>query len=161
MELTEEQIKKVLRDKIKSYESLIDKCKRALEAFGENYDKPQDLKLDLVDNVKTENRIIVSNKPNTLRAKIEKILIDNDVPMTSRELMEGINKAYNKSYDFNNFSGNFSQLYRKSNSNIKKYELSDVPNELKTVYGLRNWFNVDELKQEFIEKFLDAHSQKT
>lgn len=159
MEFSEEQIKKALRDKIKFHQIQIDKCKKALDAFGESLEKQIDNQPTIFDEIKTQDRMIISKRTNTLRAKIENILVKKNTPMTSRELMEEINQLYGKAYDFNNFSGNFSQLYRKQNSNIKKYEIDNVPNEFKTVYGLKNWFTGDELKLEYVNDFLNRHSQ--
>ncbi len=157
MTLTEDQIKQGLREKIKQLEKQIEACKTALKAFGEDI-KPKDLEINVFDEGKATDTLIISTKKNTVRARVEGLLADTQTPMGSREVMEALNKIYNKSYTFNNFSGNFSQTYRKPNSRIKRYEIADAPAEYKFVYGLKSWADGDELKQEYLQRFIDKHS---
>ena len=157
MSLTEEQIKQGLKDKIKQLETQIEACKIALRAFGDNSTSVQEGLF--TSEPKFPREVIVANKNRkTVRSRVEGLLADAQRPMTSREIMDSINQTYNKKYTFNNFSGNFSQTYRKAGSKIEKYEIADVPIELKTVYGLKSWFEGEEMKREYVQRFMDNHT---
>lgn len=155
-DLDDELIKRGLKKKIKELQEQIEKCKIALRAFGEEPDKTNNqLNLMTEESTKKINFKTVGNK--TLRARVESLFNEINRPMTSREIMDKINDLYNKSYNINGFSGNFSQMYRKKTSHIKKYEFDDAPIEIKTVYGLKKWFNGEELKDEYKQRFYEAH----
>jgi hypothetical protein len=156
MTLTEEQIKQGLREKIKQLEKQIGACKTALLAFGDNSVSIKQESLSFEPSITVET-IVANRERKTVRSRVEGLLADSQCPMISREIMDAINKLYNKSYTFNNFSGNFSQTYRKPNSKIKQYEIADAPIELKFVYGLKSWADGEELKHEYLQRFLDKH----
>lgn len=156
MNLTEEQIKQGLRDKVKQLEAQIEACKIALRAFGEN-NKSQEPNLFINESKTTVSGITPKRDRKTVRSRVEGLLADAQQPMTSREIMDNINQLYTKNYTFENFSGNFSQTYRKPGSKIQKYEIADVPIELKTVYGLKSWFNGEDMKPDYLQRFLDNH----
>lgn len=158
MNLTEEQIKQGLRNKIKELEKQIDKCEMALKAFGEDTKKPNHQQLNAFEPSLGVGATVFKPDRKTVRARVEGLLADTQTPMISREIMDSLNKLYNKKYTFGNFSGNFSQTYRKPNSKIKQYEIADAPIEFKFVYGLKSWADGEELKQEYLQRFLDQHS---
>lgn len=157
MNLTEEQIKQALKDKIKQLEIQIENCKVALRAFGDSNGGLQQT-LFITDQKSSSEVIVAKTDRKTVRARVEGLLADAQRPMTSREIMDVLNRVYNKVYTFENFSGNFSQTYRKAGSKIQKYEIADAPIELKTVYGLKSWFNGEEMKREYINRFVDNHT---
>lgn len=158
MNLTEEQIKQGLKEKIKNLEAKIELCRTALKAFGEDIKKPNHQQLNVFEPQLSVEAIVIKKNRKSVRARVEGLLADTQSPMTSREIMDALNKLYNKNYSFNNFSGNFSQTYRKPSSKIKQFEIADAPVEYKYVYGLKSWAEGDELKQEYLQRFLDNHS---
>lgn len=158
MDLTEEQIKQGLRNKIKGLEKQIEHCKVALKAFGEDFNKPRDLQINVFDEINIQDTVTIRKDRKTVRARVEGLLADIQTPMTSREIMDTMNRVFKKNYKFNNFSGNFSQTYRKANSKIQRFEIADQPAEYKFVYGLKSWAVDEELKQEYSQRFIDKHS---
>lgn len=147
--MTEEQIINSLKEQIsQAYNEYVAKVERyvnALKALGENvsinspFSKP-------VQKVRT---IKFGSPATTMKQKIVKALTDAGKPLTSREIMDSINiKFPHRIYDFNAFSGNFSQTWQKAG--VQKYGQPDKPIELRVVYGLDKWFtHSGDLKQEY------------
>jgi hypothetical protein len=151
MNLTDEEIKSNLRAKIKEayyeYLSRTDKYIKALEALGENIEltPKEQLPIEFVDN----------GKSVTFAEKVKDIIADAGKPLTAREVMEILNAKYNTNYVFdNNYSGKFSQAYKRAKM-VKYYRPKDVPFNKRIVYGLKEWFEDNELKQEYKEKLGD------
>ncbi len=148
--MNEEQIKISLKEQIqtayKEYLSKVERYANALRALGEtvNIGSPLPAKLGKPMN---------TNKHNvTMKEKIISVLTTADKPLTSREIMEAINEAFirEEKYDFNSFSGNFSQTWKKAG--VKKYERPSAPIEFRVVYGLSDWFTASgDLKPHFKE----------
>ena len=153
--LTDEQIKEGLRERIKQLEEQIKACRIALKAFGEN--NITERQIDFFEGAQVGSIATAKGDRKTVRARVEGILADLQIPLTSREIMDKLNDVYDKKYEFKNFSGNFSESYRKKGSRIKKYTIEEMPSELKTVYGLKSWFNGDEMKSEYTQKYVDNH----
>jgi len=155
MDLTEEQIKQGLRNKLKNLEKQVELVKTALKAFGDETNSGFKQIDAFDDSAKFELTPDVSR--NTVRSRVEGILTDAQTPMTSKEIMLALNKTYKKNYTIENFSGNFSQTYRKAGSKIQQFEIPDVPAEYRFVYGLKNWADNNGLKHDYLQKFLDKH----
>ena len=150
--MTDEQIINSLKEQIKQahkeYIVKIERYVNALKALGEDVSigsplsKPT-LKINVSDSV------VVSDKTFTMKQKIIQVLNDAVKPLTSREIMNSINNKFpDRIYNFNTFSGNFSQTWKKVG--VKKYERPDEPIEFRVVYGLDKWFtHLGDLKQEY------------
>ena len=155
MNLTEEQIRQGLRNKIKDLERQIELCKTALRAFGEDI-KPKSSQLAF--DITTEYQ---SPKPSperkTVLSRVEGLLKDSQIPMTSKEIMQSLNELYRTEYTMDNFSGNFSQAYRKAGSNVKRFVFPDTSNEFKFAYGLKSWAEGENLKEEYFQKYVEKH----
>jgi hypothetical protein len=156
MDLTEEQIKQGLRNKLKSLEKQVELVKTALKAFGDEL-KTNSAQVDAFKGDNDPDLFNLDKGRKTVRARVEGLLADAQTPMTSKEIMLTLNKTYKKNYTIENFSGNFSQSYRKTGSKIKQFEVPDIPAEYRYVYGLNSWFDGEQLKQEFLQRFLDKH----
>jgi hypothetical protein len=145
--MTDEQIKSSLKDKInQSYNEYVRKVERyvnALKALGEN--------VSIGSPLTTPTGTVKGGLSVgfTMKQKIIQVLKDAGKPLTSREIMDSINNKFpDRTYDFNAFSGNFSQTWRKAG--LQKYERPDKPIEFRVVYGLSNWFaGTNLLKQKY------------
>lgn len=141
-------LKEQINQAYKEYEAKVERYINALKALGENvsvdlpFSEPT-LKINVF------NPVAVSDKLFTMKQKIVQALKDADKPLTSREIMNSINNKYpDRIYNFNTFSGNFSQNWKKAG--VKKYERPDKPIEFRVVYGLSNWFaGTNLLKQKY------------
>lgn len=170
MDLTDEQIKQGLRNRLKNLEEQfelvkeqfgllkgqIELVKTALKAYGDD-PKPKNLQINVFEGVGVQDNFTVRKDKTTVRARVEGLLADAQVPMTSKEIMLALNNVYMKDYTIENFSGNFSQTYRKPGSKIQQFTIPDLPVEYKYVYGLISWADGNDLKQEYLQRFLDKH----
>lgn len=163
MDLTDGQIKQGLRNRLKNLEEQfelvkgqIELVKTTLKAFGDD-PKPKNLQINVFEGVSVQDNFTVRKDRTTVRARVEGLLADAQFPMTSKEIMQTLNRVYNKDYTSGNFSGNFSQAYRKSGSKVKQFTIPDLPVEYKYVYGLISWADGNDLKQEYLQRFLDKH----
>lgn len=148
--MTDEQIKSSLKEQInqayKEYEAKVERYVNALKALGENVSIDSPLtKLETPKGTVKGGFSIGF----TMKQKIIQVLNDAGKPLTSRQIMDAINKEFpERIYDFDAFSGNFSQTWRKAG--VKKYERLDKPIEFRVVYGLGKWFTTSgDLKQEY------------
>ncbi len=156
---TGEDIKIKLLEKIKELEAEISKYNQALKII-EEFETPTPQKIKLKEPLTQSEELFpetVNKKPTRrmfLFEIVESILKNENRPLSSRDLMNKANE-YNKNnkYDFNkNWSGTFSQAYRKPNSKIKQIRIENVPAELTAYYGLTSWFVDGELIPEYRQK---------
>jgi len=142
------------------YEEQIKKYENALQALNEL----------VADNDQTtlfiDDKKVSKTKDKTLRSKVIEIFKLYDTPLTSRDLMDLINNRYPaKQYEFNQFSAQFSTLYRRANSKIKKYEVENAPPNKSAFYYLEEWEAQDikgirKLQEDYIEKIYDRYGVK-
>jgi len=168
MSLSKNQIKAQIQNKIaeteKRFKEEISKLKNALEVIDTLVSEDEQLSLDS-KTFSMGSKLQVVNKGmkrTSVRQKLEKILKDENTPLTSRMLMEKFNEnypeiAYNK---FTSFSGSFSPQYRRPKSKIKKYEIKNAPVEYTAFYCLKEWFVADELKEEYKNKIFEKYGVK-
>jgi len=152
-----ENIKSRLQEKIKKLETEILKYKQALGVIEE-----LDISLPTKSkNIDSSDGLFPPETPTKNEGRrlflfeiVEKILKEENQFLSSRDIMNKVNKYYgNNKYDFNkNWSGTFSQAYRKPKSKIKQYKIQDVPAELSSYYGLENWFVNSDLMPEYMQK---------
>lgn len=147
--MNEQQIKDSLKEQInKAYKEYVTKVERyvnALKALGEEvpinspFSKP----------VKIVRTIKFGSPSTTMKQKIIRVLQEAGKPLTSRQIMDAINEKFpSRIYDFDSFSGNFSQTWAKAG--LKKLVRPDQPIESRVHYGLSNWFaGTNLLKQEY------------
>lgn len=152
--MTDEQIKSSLREQInqayKEYEAKVERYVNALKALGEDVSVDQPFSKP-TKKIKVFGHVALFDKSTTMKQKIIQVLSDAGKPLTSREIMNSINNKFpDRIYEFNAFSGNFSQTWQKAG--IKKYERPDEPIEFRVVYGLDDWFtDKGNLKPEYME----------
>lgn len=153
-ELKEEDIKEFAKTKIKELNKELQKWKNVLDSFsGEEKEiRTSQLVTPSEKSAVGYSGNKIKSNPKTLRERCEKILFDVDVPLTSRDLMNEYAVRYNKKYDFYSFSGTFSMQYRAKNSMIQKFDLPNPLRDVKTIYGLKNWFSGEDLFELYKKK---------
>ena len=161
-EIKEQHLKQFAEKKIAELRKELKKWHLFISALEDERGEPQRV-LPFEGTFTSTNRKAqvqkrIKDNPITLRERCEKILYDKDVPMTTRELMNEIKSRYKKQYEFNSFSGSFSQSYRRKGSLIIKYDLPDASMEFKAVYCLKNWYDdTGELSQEYRDKIKEMY----
>lgn len=150
IDIKEQDLKDLAEKKIESLTRDIKKWRAVIDALDNTNNQgflfPKEEK-------KSAKQLRIKDKPNTLREKCEKILFDFDEPLTSRDLKKEVESRYKQKYEFNSFSGSFSQSYRRRNSMIKKYDVPDPSLKVKSAYCLKNWFDdTGILKEEYQKK---------
>jgi ATPase subunit of ABC transporter with duplicated ATPase domains len=143
----EQKVALEMQNLIKFYEKKIEGLRNALKAIG------------IDDNSKIVisgvNETGKSFEQSTLITKIIDILREKKEPMTSREIMNEINRIYNKKYILNGFSGQLSMAFKKANekdwqSGLERIEFENNPNQYKVFYYLYEWKDENgKLKPEF------------
>ena len=155
--MKDEEIRKILEEKIaqakKEYITKVTRYQKALEALGGLIRKDSQYYRPITEEIPTVLRVNASekNQPSfTMKQKIHHVLKSANLPLTARQIMTAINVEYpERKYTYESFSGNFSQTYRKAG--VKKYERPNAPIETRTVYGLKEWFEGNDLKVEYLE----------
>jgi len=114
--------------------------------------------LNAINGVSTIAKIVANSvknsstrpiMPNSFAGQVLSCL--KDTPSTSRELHDMYNKATGKNSPFNSFSSQLSTLANKS-GRLKKHVFDLNPMEYKYYYGKPEWFDGDDLKQEYLER---------
>ncbi|MBL1123410.1 MAG: hypothetical protein D8M26_11005 [Ignavibacteriae bacterium] len=159
----EEEDREIVQTLLKRFRKLSQQreaCRMALQAYGVDVSKGNPVALSLfAENQISKPKLNVSIDTNTLRGQVESILDNAKIPMTSREIMENLNSRFNRKYTLSKFSGNFSSMYRKKYSGIKKIEVVELPPEFRTIYILESWVNEDgKLKDSYLDKYYKAHA---
>jgi len=159
----DEEIKSFIIAKIKELEETQEKCRIMIADYRLALKKLTakasiEGKVDqIIPNAPQDSHLkfkvnpVINKRPVTMQEKIKAVLREANKPLTSREIMNLMNKMFtDKQYDFEkNFSGNFSQYYRKAG--VKRHEEPTNPIESRVFYCLEEWFGDDGLKQEFRE----------
>lgn len=150
-----------LNDIIRSYEDKIEtiqavadqqiqKYRHAIEALKE---LPEYEGLAEASESESEIHEEMIHPKKTLNQKVLDVLNKTQLPLTSRDLMENVNASFpDKEYEFNKWSGSFSQMYQKPKSGIKKFSLENMPVHISAFYCLDEWFEENELKIEYLQK---------
>lgn len=142
----QQDVRHTIRQKIEELKEQIRNYETTLETLDEIYGEEQEQIFELTPEDKPKRKL-------TLKMKTEAVLKETQEPLTSRQLMNVINQRYpEKKYKFGQFSGQFSVIYRRKNSNIRNYEIPDAPPKFKVFYGLKSWFSGNDLKQEYKDK---------
>ena len=163
--LKEQDLRKFAEQKIHTLRNELRKWYAFVEALDSSSTKQADLFESVETQLKTKNdkiKIRIKENPVTLRERCEKILFDADELMTSRELLNAVEKRFKATYSFSGFSGSFSQAYRRKSSLIKRYDFQNPAIGLVAVYGLKTWFNLvtNEIEKEYLEKIYNKYGTK-
>lgn len=134
---------KELQDDIERCEGIISKNKDIIESLNKSI-------IALGGNI-TENDSPVLG--GTFKDRVKKIFIDGR-PRTSRQIYNDFLKAVpdTKIDDFYGFSGRFSNIMKPAG--IKKHKIPENPINSRFIYGLSEWFNQDNLKEEYLNKVI-------
>lgn len=108
--------------------------------------------LDLSDGITIQSKAFQSiiNPGKTFNEIIVDILRDG-VPRTSRDLLKEYSKIKQKLYSIGDFSARLSPL-TKSKKQIMVHKIDNAKIDVKHWYGLKEWFEGDILKDEFLKK---------
>lgn len=141
-----------LKEKIEQYEIKAREYQEKAESYRTVL---RDLANDTSDTGIKEISIYEKKKNSNLTVEtlIAKILKEIDTPCTSRKLLEYFNAyvLHKRNMKFNRFSGRLSSIVS-NNGEIKKYNRGKVPLDKRYFYCLSEWFDSDELRNEYIEK---------
>jgi hypothetical protein len=85
----------------------------------------------------------------TLRTILKDILTNGQTPLSSNPLREKYNEIAGKNLDKVGFSPRLSNVAK---TDFKIYEVPGLPVDSRYVYCLPEWFDGDELKQEYKDK---------
>lgn len=163
--IRDQDLKRFAEQKIESLRRELRKWYSVIEALDESYIRQPDLfeEGETKPVVKPAKRSIrIKENPTSLRERCEKILYDLNEPLTTRDLKDIVEKRFNQKYNFNSFSGGFSQSYRRKSSFIKKYDLQNPAKGIISVYGLKEWFNplTGDLEPEYLNKVFKRYGAK-
>jgi len=112
-----------------------------------------------LEEINNTNSIPQKKTPKMIRTKPSKskgyeksiINIFNDgFPRTARELQEELQDVLKRKIMFTTFSGRLSEI--KKNGNIRIHTFPQNPLTRRYYYGLQDWFEGDQLKEEYIKK---------
>ncbi len=132
------------------YEQDLIKYQNALEAISEIETKRL---IEDEENLQQENK--------TLRRKVIMTLKEINCPLTSRDIMDFINNKYpGKQYSFEQFSSQFSVLYRRENSGINKIVFENQSPDKTTFYFLDAWEENNFIKEEYFNKIIERYELK-
>lgn len=96
---------------------------------------------------------VAALKPKS--ASLKSIMLDllsDGVPRTSRQAYEHYKKITGKEKDFYDFSGMFSPVINAEGSLFAKYVVPQYPMSHRTWYCLKEWFEGNNLKPEYLAK---------
>lgn len=85
----------------------------------------------------------------TLRTILKDILANGQIPLSSNPLREKYNEVAGKNLDKVGFSPRLSNAAK---TDLRIYEVAGSPIDTRYVYCLPEWFDGDELKQEYKDK---------
>lgn len=155
MTTVNEQIIKLLKEGIVKEETL---AKEHLELAAKYKSSLRELLGDvMLDNViansNEEDKHLDDNTGSISRMSfkeiIKSILKEEQSPLTANQLRETYNRKANKSVSKGGFSPSLSEAAK---SVITKYVVEGNPIDTKYVYGLPEWFEEEELKEEYLNK---------
>ena len=156
MTTVNEQIIKLLKEEIVKEETL---AKQHLEIAAKYKNSLRELLGDaMVDDVianssiehKRLNDDYVGNTSRmSFKDIIKSILTEAQSPLTANQLRETYNSKANKSVSKGGFSPSLSEAAK---SVITKYIVEGNPIDTKYVYGLPEWFENGELKEDYLNK---------
>lgn len=125
------------------YEAQMKKYRLALEAF----DSVEPLVSAAPRQQDIFKAVHAGNRKEKLIDRGAKILEKQAIPLTGRELFELLGLT-----NYNSFSGQFSQEYRKDGSPIDQFVLQTAHAKQKYFYCLKSWYTNGELRQEYVDK---------
>ena len=139
MRTTEHTIE-ALKEKIAFHKAEMDKYSNALIVIMELTE----------EKTQHEYKNVTPAFPPNSFASIILDMFNDEVPKTSRQLMDMYNKAFGKRINLQDFSGRLGPLQRKGI--ITKHTFPNNPTASKYYYGLPEWFNGNGLRQEYLDR---------
>lgn len=162
-DLSDNQIKDLLQKRVNDLKGKIaqltalkdqlSKAEKALAVYRQN--EPEVTAIDF-----STITVINSGKNHKITAagKMEHVLELYRVPLTSSELLKAINEEYpRKKIAAESWSPQLSSIYRDEDKPFKRAEFPENPQETRFFYGLKAWFDGDNLKEEFLSKLSKRH----
>lgn len=157
-DLSDYQMRLMLTKKVSNLKEALNKATLALDAYGGPLvSEPKDTNMHIP---MTRTKFPEDHGKLTTAKKAKAVLKLTGHPLTSSEILSEINRKWPKKVmKFDSFSSQWSRIYRTKGSPFKQYELLDETNEYKYQYGLNEWFEGNELIDEYRLKVRE-HIQK-
>jgi hypothetical protein len=152
-DLSNQDIIRALRLKAEKHERIAKSFREAIENL-ESINKPEP------NQVKVSAKIKRTKLPKRIHYENQIISILSDgMPRTTRELYNELINRLQRNIIFSTFSGRLSVIV-KEKGNIKKHEFPSKPLSKRYYYGLKEWFDMDRLKNEYLDKIIDEFTKK-